>query len=108
MSDTSTTTTKTIRIRTGDSSGVTAGTYVTSIGPGTRSATIVPSTSPLQTGASSKQAEDAVYGYLQAIRALGRTTVGSTEVAQALKLPRTIVEQALRNLDSKGVRVTMG
>ena len=53
-----------------------------------------------------KKVENAVYGYIRAVRALGHTYVNSLEVARALSLPVTDVEAAMQNLSDKGVRVS--
>lgn len=52
-----------------------------------------------------KEAEAAVYSHLRAIRALGRTQINSLDVARALGLPVADVEEAIRNLSDKGVKV---
>ena len=52
-----------------------------------------------------KEIEAAVYAHIRAIRALGHIHVDSSTVAQALSLPVTDVEAAMRNLSDKGVRV---
>lgn len=49
--------------------------------------------------------EDAVYAYVRALRALGRTTVSTSEIAQALSVPPSHVEAALGNLIARGVKV---
>lgn len=59
-----------------------------------------------KTGVNAKDVQNAVYGHLQAVRALGRTEVTSDEVAQALRLPRATVEKAFRSLASKGVKIS--
>ena len=42
--------------------------------------------------------ENAVYGHVRAIRALGRTVVDSHQIARVLDLPPAAVTQALRRL----------
>lgn len=49
--------------------------------------------------------EDAIYTYLQAIRALDRVTISNHEIADALSLPVGTVEVAMANLQSRGVEV---
>lgn len=51
-----------------------------------------------------KPLEDAVYGYIRAVRALGRTSVNTTEIASALGLPLGAVESALSALRDRGVK----
>jgi hypothetical protein len=55
--------------------------------------------------ASKKRIEDAVYGYLQAVRALGKTQVNSSEIARALGLSVSQVDEILPKLSAKGVRL---
>ncbi len=52
-----------------------------------------------------KGVEDAVYGYIQAVRALGRTHISTLEIASALNLPVSSVQQASAALISKGVKL---
>jgi hypothetical protein len=54
---------------------------------------------------SRRALENAVYGYLQAVRALGRTEISASEIAAALSLPITEVMITLKALGSKGVKV---
>lgn len=54
---------------------------------------------------ASANIENAVYGHLRAIRALGRTRIDSSEISQALKLSVAAVERALNNLTKKGVKI---
>jgi hypothetical protein len=51
------------------------------------------------------EVEKAVYAYIRAIRALGRTTIHTAEIAAALSLPVREVNQAVPSLNRKGVRV---
>jgi hypothetical protein len=53
----------------------------------------------------SSDLESAVYAHIQALRALGKTTVTPEEIARALGLPVTKVERALPSLNNRGVRV---
>jgi predicted transcriptional regulator len=48
---------------------------------------------------------NAVYGYIRAIRALGRTGINTSEIAAALSLPMSTVNQAVSSLRSQGVRI---
>jgi len=52
--------------------------------------------------------ENAVYGYLQAIRALGKTTLNTVEVAAALSLSVADVNKAVMSLSKKGVKLANG
>jgi hypothetical protein len=54
---------------------------------------------------TAKQAEDALFGYLQSIRALGRTKVNFSEAARALGLSIDMVVAAAHALKDKGVEV---
>lgn len=47
--------------------------------------------------------ENAVYTFLQAIRALDRETVSNREIAEALSLHISVVEAAMGNLQDRGV-----
>jgi hypothetical protein len=51
------------------------------------------------------QVEDALFGYLQGMRALGRTKVDITEAARALGLPASMIVAAAQALKGKGVEV---
>jgi hypothetical protein len=59
----------------------------------------------IQTGIRNKKIEAAVYSHIRAIRALGRTTVNTAEIASALGVPRVLVEQAIASLSKKGVKL---
>ena len=52
-----------------------------------------------------KAIESAVYAHIRAVRALGRTTINSAEIAEALSLPLEKVHQAITALKGKGVKV---
>ena len=54
--------------------------------------------------ATAKSIENAVYGYLRAIRTLDRTEVTASEIADALLIPRAEVLRALASLRRKGVK----
>lgn len=58
-----------------------------------------------QTGARSAEVQKAVFTYIQALRALGKTRVNTHDIATALELPRPVVEQAVRHLKEKGVKI---
>jgi hypothetical protein len=53
---------------------------------------------------SSKDIERAVYSYLRAVRALGRTELNVSDVAGALHIATPLVVAALSALRSKGVK----
>lgn len=63
-------------------------------------------TTSLSSGSAVKPAsvEAAVFAHIKALRALGRTTVNTGEIARALALPLRDVEAAAARLRSKGVR----
>lgn len=52
-----------------------------------------------------KNIEGAVYGYITAVRALGRVSINTAEIAKALKLPLTDVDKAAKRLTRKGVKI---
>lgn len=58
----------------------------------------------IQRGEKSDKIGLAVFSYIQAVRALGRTNVNTSEIADGLKLSVEIVEQAVAGLKSKGVK----
>jgi hypothetical protein len=60
--------------------------------------------SPVSTPKPSKDVETAVYGYVRAVRALGRTEVVVSDISKALDIPEPVVIQALTALRSKGVK----
>lgn len=53
-----------------------------------------------------KKIENAVFGYIQAVRALGRTTINTTEVSRALNLRLADVERTLSALRKRGVKTS--
>ena len=69
--------------------------------------TIVAQTSPMHVTLSgtTRQIENAVYAYIQAIRTLGRTQVNTLEIAKGLNLTAAVVEKTLAALEKKGVKV---
>ena len=70
---------------------------------GTAGVTVV---SPAAPGKPLSQAkiESAVYSYIQAMRALGKTRITTAEIAEALGLPEAVVRNASESLTDKGVR----
>jgi hypothetical protein len=57
---------------------------------------------------SRKNIESAVYAHIQAIRALGRTKTDTSEIARALGLTQSTVEETISSLTKKGVKVISG
>jgi DNA-binding MarR family transcriptional regulator len=55
-----------------------------------------------------KSVENAVYAYIRAVRALGRTTIVTSEVAGALSLSVADVNRAISSLKKMGVRALNG
>jgi hypothetical protein len=53
----------------------------------------------------SKNIENAVYAYIRAIRALGKTTINTADIAAALELAIADVDRTLSALKKKGVKV---
>lgn len=53
---------------------------------------------------ANKAVQNAVYGYIRAVRALGRTKITTAEVSEALSLPIAEVHGALSSLKKRGVR----
>jgi hypothetical protein len=53
---------------------------------------------------ASKEVEKAVYAYVRAVRALGRTEVTVSDISKALDIAEPAVIQALTALRSKGVK----
>jgi len=49
--------------------------------------------------------EKAVYAHIRAVRALGRTQINTSDVADALSLPVSEINHAIVRLRKKGVRV---
>lgn len=54
--------------------------------------------------AKKEETENAIYAYLQAVRALGHKTVSTVQIADALAIPVAVVDQALAGLRKKGVK----
>ncbi len=53
---------------------------------------------------SDEDVEKAVYAHIKAVRALGRETANTLEIARALSIPLRRVEEAAKRLEPKGVR----
>jgi DNA-binding MarR family transcriptional regulator len=53
---------------------------------------------------ASKSIQNAVYAHIRAIRALGRTEINTSEIADALSLPVAEVNRAISSLKKKGVK----
>jgi DNA-binding MarR family transcriptional regulator len=53
---------------------------------------------------ASKSVQNAVYAYIRAIRALGRTQINTSEIADALSLSIAEVNRAISSLKKNGVR----
>ena len=49
--------------------------------------------------------ESAVYSYIQAVRALGKTKLTANEIANSLSLSTIEVNEAITKLHSKGVKI---
>lgn len=54
---------------------------------------------------STSALENAVYAHIQAVRALGKTKISPEEIARALHLPLSTVQQSISALQSKGIKV---
>lgn len=54
--------------------------------------------------APSHKVIDAVFGHIQAMRALGHTSLNTADIAKALSLPQSQVDHAVRQLSTKGVK----
>ena len=57
---------------------------------------------------ASKNIQNAVYAHIRAIRALGRTEINTSEIADALSLPVAEVNRAISSLKKNGVRALNG
>ena len=57
---------------------------------------------------SAERLQSAVYAYIRAIRALGRTQINTLEIAAALSLSLAEVNRAISSLGKKGVKVSNG
>jgi hypothetical protein len=63
-----------------------------------------PGTAPRAKHYSEKNLENAIYAYIQAIRALGRMTVNTSQIADGLSLNIHEVNRAVSSLKRRGVR----
>lgn len=52
-----------------------------------------------------KAIEDAVYGHIAAVRALGRTSINTAEIAAALGVSLELVESTIEALRARNIRV---
>jgi Winged helix-turn-helix DNA-binding len=52
-----------------------------------------------------KRLENAIYAYIRAIRALGRDTINTIEIAEALSLTVPEVNRAISALEKRGVKI---
>ena len=52
--------------------------------------------------------ESAVYSYIQAVRALGKTRLTASEIASSLSISPFDVNEAIAKLHSKGVKIISG
>jgi hypothetical protein len=68
--------------------------------------TMSPSAPVTERKVDGKKIESAVYAHIQAVRALGRTTINTTEVARALGLSLADVERTLSALRRRGVKTS--
>lgn len=49
--------------------------------------------------------DNAVYSHIRAIRALGRKTLNTSDIADALSLPTNEINQSIERLKKKGIRL---
>lgn len=75
------------------------------IGNPTSANTGTTSPAPGAPGLTAEQVENALYGYVQGMRALGRTKINIAEAAHALHVSESLVLAAAHALKSKGVEV---
>lgn len=52
-----------------------------------------------------KEIERAVYSYIRAVRAIGRTRLNTIEISRALGISPTRVAQVVQSLSKKGVKI---
>lgn len=57
---------------------------------------------------ASKRVQNAVYAYIRAIRALGRTKINTSEIADSLSISTAEVNRAISALKKNGVRALNG
>ncbi len=55
-----------------------------------------------------KSVENAIYAHIRAIRALGRDTINTIEIAEALSLTVPEVNRAISALEKRGVKILNG
>jgi hypothetical protein len=72
---------------------------------GTSAGATYPIGPKVTTNRATAEIENAVYGHLRALRALGRTKLNVSEVAEALKIPATAVLGAVNALREKGFKL---
>ncbi len=56
---------------------------------------------------SDKDVEAAVYAYVRAVRALGRTSINTLEISKSLEIPLAKVEKTVSELRSKGIKTLL-
>ena len=66
---------------------------------------VAKSGAPSRRDQTPKRIENAVYGYIQAVRALGRERISTSEIASALAIPISSVAGAIDALKEKGVKI---
>jgi len=54
---------------------------------------------------SANMVQSAVYAHIRALRALGKTSVNTVEIAEALNISQKATIRAIRELSNKGVKV---
>ncbi len=64
----------------------------------------VPETKSRHASSGNGKIERAVYAHIRAVRALGRTRINTSEIADALSLKVSEVHRAVERLKNKGVR----
>ena len=57
------------------------------------------------TNQPANKVQSAVYSHIRALRALGKTSVNTAEIAEALNISQKAVIRAVRELSDKGVKV---
>jgi hypothetical protein len=77
-------------------------THSTTTGSGPSSNILVDTTS--MSTSPSKPVRSAVYAYIKAIRALGRQSINTSDIAAALGITETEARRAVRELHGKGLR----
>jgi biotin operon repressor len=64
-----------------------------------------PSDSSRQTAQQKRLVRNAVLSHIKALRALGNVRTNTSDIAEALGVPRVLVEQAVAQLRDEGVKV---